>query len=243
MTRMTAARLTAALSEAIVAGHHKVGDLLPTELELAAQYDTSRHTVRLALQELQQLGLVSRRKNVGTRVESARPAANYKQALTSIEGVVQFGKAHMREVIDVADEVADLTLAQTLGCAGGTRWLRISSLRRNRDDVANPIGWTDAYLDPAYRDIIPRVRDNPQELISSLIEANYGVNIVQIRQDIEAVALPARVAGPLNAEAGSPALRILRSYIDTTRQTIEISVTYHPASRFRLTMSLDRHTD
>ena len=59
------------LKEGITSGHYPVGTLLPTELELRDHYKTSRHTVRAALQELQQLGLVSRRKNVGTRVESA----------------------------------------------------------------------------------------------------------------------------------------------------------------------------
>jgi DNA-binding GntR family transcriptional regulator len=61
------------LIEGIISGRFPVGSLLPTELELCAQYATSRHTIRAALHELQQLGLVSRRKNVGTRVESAEP--------------------------------------------------------------------------------------------------------------------------------------------------------------------------
>lgn len=240
MARVTSAHVIADLTEAIASGAYAVGAILPTELALCAQYGTSRHTIRQALQELQRLGLVSRRKNVGTRVETAQPVPGYKQALTSIDGIVQFGKTHVREVVEVADVIADLALAAELGCPGGTRWIRISSLRRNSDDADHPIGWTDAYVDPTYRDIVPIVRETPGELISSLIETHHGRSIIQIRQEIEAVALPERLAGPLNAKTGSPALRITRSYTDSMRDTMEISATYHPAARFKLSMLLDR---
>ncbi|MGM2880247.1 GntR family transcriptional regulator, partial [Bacillus cereus group sp. BC57] len=78
------------LSERIASGEYAVGGLLPTELELCERYGVSRHTVRAAIAELQQSGLVSRRKKVGTRVEAAQPHAHYRQALTSLEDLVQF---------------------------------------------------------------------------------------------------------------------------------------------------------
>jgi GntR family transcriptional regulator len=77
-----------------------VGSLLPTELELSERYGVSRHTIRIALRELQDLGLVSRRKKVGTRVEAIAPTSNYLQSITSIEDLVQFGAAHTRVVRD-----------------------------------------------------------------------------------------------------------------------------------------------
>ncbi|NSL19695.1 GntR family transcriptional regulator, partial [Tatlockia micdadei] len=67
------------LSERIASGEYAVGALLPTELELCDRYGVSRHTVRAAIAELQQSGLVSRRKKVGTRVEAAQPHAHYRQ--------------------------------------------------------------------------------------------------------------------------------------------------------------------
>src|ERR1700722_18285794 len=86
------------LTQGIAPGHFPNGSLLPTELELCEQFNTSRHTVRAALHELQQLGLVSRRKNVGTRVESERPTGSYRQALASIDELAQFGATHIRLV-------------------------------------------------------------------------------------------------------------------------------------------------
>nr|WP_246282548.1 hypothetical protein [Paraburkholderia caffeinitolerans] len=50
------------------------------------------------MNELQRLGLVSRRKNAGTRVESMRPRNDFRPSLASIDDVVQFGTEHLRGV-------------------------------------------------------------------------------------------------------------------------------------------------
>ena len=60
------------LMQAIASGRYPVGSLLPTEFELCDLYDVSRHTVRAAINQLLNQGLVSRRKRVGT---GWRPAA------------------------------------------------------------------------------------------------------------------------------------------------------------------------
>ena len=104
------------LAEGIAGGSFPVGSLLPTELELCDRYGASRHTVRSAIRELQDLGLVSRRKKVGTRVEAAHPSAGYQQSLASIEDLVQFGASHRREVQEIESVIADRALAKTLGC-------------------------------------------------------------------------------------------------------------------------------
>lgn len=228
------------LTEAIASGRFPVGSLLPTELELCARYGTSRHTVRAALHELQQLGLVSRRKNVGTRVESTRPVDGFRPSLASVDDLVQFGATHVRVVQAIEEVTATGALAKQLGCANGTRWLRISSLRMDGDAKSVPIGWTDAYIDPAYAEIGEIVRASPDTLISSLIEARYGRRIAEIRQDIQAIAVPQHMVQALRIETGAAALQIVRRYFDAAAQVFEVSVTVHPAGRFSVSMRLQR---
>ena len=56
------------LERAICAGTFSYGDRLPAERDLAEQYQTSRSTVRQALQRLESENIVSRRKGSGTFV-------------------------------------------------------------------------------------------------------------------------------------------------------------------------------
>jgi GntR family transcriptional regulator len=228
------------LSEGIANGRFPVGTLLPTEFELCDRYGASRYKVRMALQELQDLGLISRRKNVGTRVEATTPVAGFTQSIATVDELAQFGATHVRLVHSVDEIVADLMLAKEMGCAGGSRWLRISSLRMDGGKKRRPICWTDVYLDPAYSDIANLVRKSPETLISSLVEARYGRRIARIRQDVRAVSLPPSLAEPLKAEVGSPALQIVRRYLDASNEAFEISITIHPADRFTFSMQMER---
>lgn len=240
MSKAKHADLTRELAEGIASGKWPVGSLLPTEFELCDRYGASRYTVRMALQELQDLGLISRRKNVGTRVESAQPIAGFTQSIATVDELAQFGAAHVRVVHRVDEVVVDLVLAKEMACAAGTRWLRISSLRMDGDRKRRPICWTDVYIDPSYSDIAALVRESPETLISTLIETHHGRRIVRIRQDVRAVALSAELAQLLKAEPGSPALQLVRHYLDAANEAFEISVTTHPADRFTFSMQMER---
>lgn len=240
MTATKNADLARDLSEGIASGRFAVGTLLPTEFELCEQYGLSRYAVRKALDQLQELGLISRRKNVGTRVEAIRPLAGFTQSIATVEELARFGAEHVRTVQSINEVVADLALAKDLACPGGTRWLHIACLRMEGGMKARPICWLDLYIDPAYADIGSVVRDAPETLASSLIEERYGRRIARIRQDIEAVTVPREYAEALRAEAGSPALRITRHYIDAADEVFEISVSLHPADRFKFSMEMTR---
>ena len=132
-------------------------------------------------------GLISRRKNVGTRVEAARPATGFTQSIATVDELAQFGAQHVRVIRSTQAVVADLDLAKELGGEGGTRWQRISSLRMDATSKARPICWTDVNVDAAHSDIGKLVRKSPEVLISTLIEARYGRAIARIRQEISPV--------------------------------------------------------
>ena len=231
------------LAEGITSGQFAVGSLLPTEFELCERHGLSRYAVRKALDELQELGLISRRKNVGTRVEASTPAAGFTQTIATVADLAQFGAEHVRVVRAIDEVVADLAQAQELGCPGGTRWLRISSLRMEAGKKARPLGWTDVYVEPTYAEVGALVRASPETLVSSLIESRYGRRIARIRQDIQAVLMPKELGAELGVEAGTAALKMVRRYCDSADAVFEVSVSWHPADRFMFSMDLNRSRD
>ena len=55
-------RVARELRNAILGGAYAPGDRLPSERELADQFDVDRHTLRSAVHELELLGLITRRQ-------------------------------------------------------------------------------------------------------------------------------------------------------------------------------------
>jgi GntR family transcriptional regulator len=232
------------LTEAIAAGQHPVGSVLPNEFELAEQFAVSRSTVRAAMRELQASGLVSRKKNAGTRVEALSPqrgAGGFTQALGSIEAVQQFGVETERRVQRVAEVVADDALARTLGCQPGRRWLCISSLRMIPGDATmTPICWTDVYIDGAFAHEVRLRMDGHRDIFGTLVEKISGRQFSEIRQDINAVGVSEEMAQPLKAKPGAHALAIRRQYLFSSNEMAEVSLSIHPADRYSYTTRLTR---
>ena len=232
------------LTEAIAEGRYPVGSLLPNELELAERFAVSRSTIRAAMRELQATGLISRKKSAGTRVEASTPSEGgrgFVQALGSIEAVQQFGIETVRDIQEVADEVADDALAARLGCRAGRRWLRISSVRRvPGDETRLPICWTDIYIDDTFASAVRARMSGHADIFSTLLEDISGRQIVEIRQDICAIGVPQRIADKVRADAGSHALEIRRQYFQSAGALVEVSLSVHPADRFSYSMRLAR---
>ena len=231
-------RVARELVQAIGSGRYPVGSRLPTELELCEQFGASRNTVRSALRELSDLGLISRRKKAGTRVESTQTTSGYRHSFDSVDELIQFGARHRREVREIVETTADRALAKKLRCPVGKLWLRISSLRLDAEGV--PVGWTDVYVDPAFSDVADVVRAEPETLISALIESRYGRRIAAIRQEIRGKLIPIALATALKAKSGGAGLEVVRYYDDTAGDTIEVSVSVHPADRFAVMTRLTR---
>lgn len=232
------------VAERIASGSYPVGAILPTEHELAEQFGVSRATVRAALRELQQLGLLSRRRNIGTRVESTVPsekASGYAQSFAVVNDLLQYAQETRRAVQTITSEVADTDLAARLPCRPGRRWLRVSSIRVNpsRPDD-KPICWTDVYVDYTYAEIVREHVHSYSGAIGSLIEERTGRRIAAIFQTIRATGVPDDMALALKAAPASHALEITRHYRDSVGDSFLISVSIHPADRFAYLSMIQR---
>ena len=228
------------LMEGISSGRFPVGTLLPTELELCDLYAVSRHTVRAAITQLQNQGLVSRRKRVGTRVESATPVGGYSQSLASVSDLVHLAETQVRRIQNVLHFVADIALAKRLGLTPGEHYFRVSSIRVDQNNPRAPLCWTDVYAQEIYAGVVELAEQHPDELIAALIEQHFGRYIDVVDQHVRAVLLSAEVSKSLNADVGSPGLNILRQYRDREGAVMVVSETTHPQDRFTLVSQMRR---
>jgi GntR family transcriptional regulator len=139
-------RIANQLLEQISSGVYAIGDVLPTEIELASQLQVSRHTLRAALEQMEKDGRISRRKNAGTRVEPLR-AMVYSQSLGTVDELVQWAKRCQRQVQSSRQMVMDRAMAAELGCEPGSRWLKVTSLRFDDVKQSMPVALTQAFID------------------------------------------------------------------------------------------------
>ncbi|WP_426217759.1 GntR family transcriptional regulator [Pseudomonas sp. DWRC2-2] len=228
------------LMEGISSGRYPLGSLLPTEFELCELYDVSRHTVRAAITQLQNQGLVSRRKRVGTRVESISPKGGYSQSLASVSDLVHLAETQMRCIQHVTHFVADIAQARRLGMEPGEHYFCVSSIRVDEQNLRAPLCWTDVYAQEGYAAVIELAEQHPDELIAALIERHFGRHIGVVDQQVRAVLLSPEIAKSLNAEVGSPGLNIIRQYRDDEGALMVVSETTHPDDRFTLITQMKR---
>lgn len=123
----------ARLLEEQIQQFHKAGDMLPSEQALAAQFGVNRHTVRRAIEQLVDNGLVERQHGRGTIVLD--PPLDYAIGRTTrfTETLESVGRTARNKILRKLVVPARGGVAQRLGLAEETTVLWIETLRFTDD--------------------------------------------------------------------------------------------------------------
>jgi DNA-binding GntR family transcriptional regulator len=226
------------LQASILDGRYPIGAVLPGELELVTRHRVSRHTVREALRCLEELGLIRRSRGVGTVVTADRPESTHVQHLGSPGEWMRYPEGSKLEVIDTAVISADAELATSLRVRRGSRWHKVSTLRRLADGVT-VIGWSDIYLPPRHAALVETV-GRRRGMLYEALEQRYGTRVAEVAVEIHAGLVSASRAMQLAVPIGSPSLRVTRRYRDATGRLLFVTVAEHPAERFTYAFELSR---
>ena len=111
-------------------GKYPVGSKIPPEHELEQTYQLSRVTVRRALAELTEIGLLERKQGKGTFVSVPRIQQNLKSLHSFHDACKQNGRAPSTDVIHIIETTADAQDAQDLNLKPGSRVVETLRLRR-----------------------------------------------------------------------------------------------------------------
>lgn len=226
------------LKDEIVAGVHPVGSQLPTEEELCARFSVSRYTVREALRRLRDDNLVSSRQGAGTIVAPQATAGVYAHDVMSINDLVAWsaGKSFAIESMEMTR--LDEKLAARLDLKPGGEWLAVLGYGY-MEGVKPPVCGAEYYINNRFA-AVGRLLQRHNGPIFPLIEDLFGQRIVEVHQDIGATLINPALAEALKVKAGSAGLEVRRIYQTSSGEIAQVTVSTHPASRYRHSMTMRR---
>jgi GntR family transcriptional regulator len=220
------------LHSLIEGGTYGPGDQLPSETELAAQLGISRPTLREALLNLEQEGLVLRRHGVGTFV-----APGYEHRLESglerLESILELaGRQGMQLQFDrlqVREKPADPEIAEKLQVPVGTPVTHVLRVIRVKQQ---PV----AYM----HDVTPASTFSPNDIdetfngsVLDLLRRNLDLRVAHAVADIVACNADDSLARKLGIKAGRAILLLEEILFDDEGMVLEFSRNYFVPDFFR----------
>jgi GntR family transcriptional regulator len=181
------------------------GESLPTEQSLCDQFGVSRITVRRALADLADAGLIERRHGVGSFVTEQAQTGRETSSGSYLDNLRQVEFETEVDVIECG--------IRPVPPAVGVRWdaretaLYVLRVRRERR-TGEPLMITEAWLPAELADVVTEAALGQTPLYRLLADA--GVNLERVDHEMTAEIAGPRTASLLATAIGSPLIRVNR---------------------------------
>jgi GntR family transcriptional regulator len=211
---------------------------LPPEEGLTERFKVSRTTVRKAIQNLIERGLVEVRRGKGTFVAQPKITQELTELTGFVEDMQALGRSPTARLLDKRIVAADEAVARQLALASGTLVFRLRRVRL-ADGVA--MSFDETYLP---RDIGEKVADNDLEAepVFALLEEKYSTPLVEAEYKLEAAAADAVAAEALEVPTGSPIFLIERTSYTTGNRPVDYERLHYRGDLIRFVTRLARRT-
>ncbi|MCL1631795.1 GntR family transcriptional regulator [Sporolactobacillus sp. CPB3-1] len=214
----------------------RAGDQIPSEREFTDQFHVSRMTVRQAVLDLVNSGILVRIKGKGTFVADQLKIEKALQGVNGFsEDMISRGMKPGSKMLSFACITPSAKVAQKLSIDSQDKVIEIKRTRLADDE---PMAIEISYL--------------PQKLVPNLAEADLTLSLYQYieqkcnleidhaEQSIEAVIVTAGEADILKVPKGSPVLLIERCSYLKNKQSIEYTKSLYRADRYKFMVTLPR---
>ncbi|AMM20035.1 GntR family transcriptional regulator [Frondihabitans sp. PAMC 28766] len=219
------------IEEAIATGTIPAGARLENEVALGERLGLSRPTIRRALQELVDKGLLVRRRGIGTQV--VHGPVNRNVELTSLfDDLASGGQRPSTRVLEQRIVPADESVAEDLGLAVGEEVTRLRRLRL-ADDV--PIGLLENYLPTTVADL--EGQDLAATGLYQILRAQ-GVVMRVAKQRIGARAARDDEASLLEIDENGAVLTMSRTAYDASGRAVEVGHHIYRPDRYSFSITL-----
>lgn len=209
---------------------YRPGDLMPSERELSERYGLSRTTVRLALQELERLGLVIRQHGRGTFVaDRSAQTTNLMHSYSFTDQMREMGRSPKTTILEFCEFEADKNLSDHMGTRIGDRLFK---LKRLRSADGMPMMVERTYL-PVRKFLSLKRPMLEHKALYDLIEQDFRQKIRVAEEEFFAsIARPAD-ARLLEISEGAPVLDLVRTTYNESNEIVEYTLSVARADQFK----------
>lgn len=196
--------------QSLEAGEWRPGELIPSEMELAARFRVSQGTVRKAIDELAAENLVMRRQGKGTFVAThAAQQVQYRfLKLHPDTGDLREEGRAQRDIIECKRVRAPAEIARLLALRSGDAVMQV---RRVLSFAGEPTILEDIWLPgQPFKGLTAEQIGGYQGPTYAMFELDYGVRMVRADEKIRAVLPDAGQAALLEVSTATPLLSVER---------------------------------
>ncbi|MEU7074494.1 GntR family transcriptional regulator [Streptomyces narbonensis] len=210
---------------------------LPTEEQLAAHYGVSVLTMRQALKELEEEGLISRHRRRGTFIEPGARRSTPRRLLGSIDAIVAQQSGERTTVLGHGAEPVPGELAEYFPDVP-----EVVAYRRLRRDgeSGEPTNWVENAVRPELAASI-----DPADLerwpMTKVLRDVVGVRISRITDTVEARLADPETAGLLQVPLLSPILHYTGVTYDEDGRVVDVARIRYRGDRFSFTVTVEAH--
>ncbi|MFK3706442.1 GntR family transcriptional regulator [Raoultella sp. BIGb0138] len=214
---------------------YSIGDLLPSEKELAELYNVSRNTLRKALKTLEEDGLIERRHGSGTWIRNKHFQASVTHLDSFTEIARNEGKTPSSQILKFELQAASEEIAKGLSLQHGEPVYYAKRLRFI-DNIAMQLEetWLSATRFPDLT--IAHMKKSK----FSYIENECGIRIDGCYESIVPILPSPELAALLHISTKDPIIRMQTQAIDEQHQPIDYSILYTNMFEFQVKYYLPR---
>lgn len=222
------------LLEKIQGGAFAVDSILPPERELAETYKVSRMTVRQAIIELVNEGILVRRKGIGTFVAPPKLEQALSRLTSFTEDMAQRGLKAGARVISFEEIVPELAIRKTLGLGSEDKAYECVRVRLADDEpMALETTTLPLWLCPG----LSR-QDLENQSLYRLLADRWGVRLDYATQSLEPACASTYEASLLHVAAGTPLLLMHRITHNQVGRAIEHVKSLYRGDRYKFIIEL-----
>ncbi|MCK8681421.1 MULTISPECIES: GntR family transcriptional regulator [Streptomyces] len=208
---------------------------LPTEEQLAAHYGVSVLTMRQALKELEEEGLISRHRRRGTFIEPGARRSAPRRLLGSIDAIVAQQSGERTTVLGHGPARVPGELAEHF--PGAVEVVHYRRLRRDGES-GEPTNWAENAVRP---DVAAGI--DPADLerwpMTKVLRDAVGVRISRITDTVEARLADPETAELLQVPLLSPILHYTGVTYDEEGAVVDVARIRYRGDRFSFTVTVE----